>query len=143
MRNTLILTVVMLVLAACVTSDDPSEGGFFNGVTGVASGAYAARIETREQSVTEAQARNAELLRQQQTLAAQINGAESELAKLKFTILQQKNALGALDGATSARVNGLLNANPTGTTAERRLAALRKTISDARALSADLAQLAG
>ncbi len=143
MRHSLILTGAALMLGACVTSEDPADGGFFNGVSGATSGTYDARVEDREQAVAAAQTRNAALSREQQALAAQIKGAESELARLKFKILQQKSAIGRIDGPTNARVNAVLNASPSGATPDAKLAALQKTIANARALSADLEKLAG
>jgi hypothetical protein len=132
-----------LLVAACAISEDPAEGGFFNGVDGLASGGYVERIDEREQAVAASTSRNADLRAQQQALQAQITASESELANLKITILQQKNAIGNLDAQTKARVNAVLNARSGGSTDQVRLAALQKTISDAKILSADLARLAG
>lgn len=143
MRKQLTVLGSALLASACVTSDDPAEGGFFDGVDGLASGGYDARIDEREQAVEASASRNADLKAQQQALQAQIRVSESELTKLKFTILQQKNAIVNVDAQTKARVDAVLNANPTGSTAHAKLAALQKTISDAKALSADLARLAG
>lgn len=131
-----------VLLSACVSSSDPADGGFFNGVQGISSGSYDARIDEREQAVVESQSRNTDLRAEQASLQAQIKASESELAKLKFTILQQKNATSGMDPQTSARVNAVLNAKPTGSTDQAKLAALQKTISDAKALSAELAKLA-
>lgn len=139
----LIITGVALGLAGCVTSEDPSEGGFFNGVSGINSGTYDARVAEREQSVAEAEARNEALSAEQARLSAQISSARSELAKLKLRILNQRNAAGSVDAQTDARVQSVLNAQPTGRTQSEQLAALQKTIADAKALSADLAKLSG
>lgn len=125
-----------LFLTACQTTTDPADGGFFAGVSGIATGAYDDRITAAEGDVAAAQARN-------DALAAQIRSSESELAKLKLKILQQRDATGGGDAATAARIDRVLNDTPGGATPEARLAALQKSISDARALSADLAQLSG
>jgi len=123
-------------LAACTTSTDPADGGFFNGVSGIATGTYQDQIDADEAQVAASQARNA-------NLAAQIRGSESELARLKVAIVNQRNALGSTDAATSNRINAVLVSQPTGSTDAARLAALQKSIADARALSQDLAKLAG
>lgn len=125
-----------LGLAGCMTSSDPADGGFFNGVSGIASGSYQAQIDSDEAQVEASRARNAEL-------AAQIRGAESELARLKVTIVNQRNALGTTDAATANRINRVLVSQPTGRTDAARLAALQRSIADARALSQDLAKLSG
>ncbi|GGE51914.1 hypothetical protein [Actibacterium pelagium] len=139
----LLLAGAAFGLLGCVTSDDPSEGGFFNGVSGISSGTYEGRIAEREQSVDEAEARNEALATEQARLSSQISSARSELAKLKLRILNQRNAAGSLDAGTEARVQSVLNAQPAGRTQSEHLAALRKTITDAKALSADLAKLSG
>ncbi|SEI52345.1 hypothetical protein SAMN05444007_101447 [Cribrihabitans marinus] len=130
------LVAPALLLAGCQTTSDPAEGGFFDGVSGIASGSYDARIDTAEADVAGAQARN-------EALAAQIRGSESELAQLKLQILQQRNTLGTPDAATASRIDRVLNDTPGGATPDARLAALQRSISEARALSADLARLSG
>ncbi|MEO9516489.1 MAG: hypothetical protein ABJH45_09345 [Paracoccaceae bacterium] len=123
-------------LAACTTSVDPAEGGFFNGVSGIATGSYQDQIDADEAQVEASRARNA-------NLAAQIRSSESELARLKVTIVNQRNALRNTDAATSNRINAVLVSEPTGNTDAARLAALQQSIADARALSQDLAKLSG
>ncbi|MEX0327770.1 MAG: hypothetical protein AB3N07_03520 [Ruegeria sp.] len=125
-----------LALAACQTTTDPAEGGFFAGVSGITTGAYDARVEAAEGDVAAAQARN-------DALASQLRASESELAQLKLTILQQRDAIGTTDPATADRIDRVLNSSPQGATPEARLEALQRSISEARALSADLAKLSG
>lgn len=143
MQKNLTVAVGGLLVAACVTSEAPVDGRFFNGVDGLTSGGYDDRIDEHERAVAASTTRAADLKAQQRALQAQISSSESELAKLKFTILQQKNAIGTLDTHTKARVDAVLNASPSGSSDQAKLAALQKTISDAKALSADLARLAG
>ncbi len=130
------LALPCVLLAACQTTTDPAEGGFFSGVSGIATGAYDDRITAAEGEVAEAQARN-------DALAAQIRASESELAQLKLRILQQRDALGGADPATAARIDRVLNATPGGATPDAKLAALQRSIAEARALSSDLAKLSG
>ncbi|MCL6284490.1 hypothetical protein M3P21_13225 [Ruegeria sp. 2012CJ41-6] len=131
-----LLSLPLLALAGCQTTTDPAEGGFFNGVSGIATGAYDDRIDAAEADVASAQARN-------DALAAQIRGRESELAQLKLKILQQRDGLGGTDPDTAQRIDRVLNSNPTGSTDAEKLAALQRSIADAKALSADLARLSG
>lgn len=129
-----VAAIACLLLTACQTTTDPAEGGFFSGVSGIATGAYDDRIAAAEGDVAAAQIRN-------DALAAQIRGSESELAQLKLRILQQRDALGAVDPATSGRIDRVLNSNPSGATPDAKLAALQRSIAEARALSSDLAKL--
>jgi len=130
------IIVFTLVLAGCETSTDPAEGGFFNGVSGIASGTYQRQIEEDEADVAAAEQRNA-------ALAAQIRGSESELANLKVRILNQRNSVGPTNAATTNRINRVLATEPTGSSDAEKLAALQRSIADARALSEDLAKLSG
>lgn len=123
-------------VAACRTSTDPADGGFFNGVSGIATGSYQDQIDADEAEVEAARARNA-------ALAAQLQGAEAELAQLKVRIINQRNAIGTTDAATASRINRVLASQPSGGTDAARLAALQRSIADARALSEDLARLSG
>ncbi|MEM7318788.1 MAG: hypothetical protein AAF408_07175 [Pseudomonadota bacterium] len=132
----LLTGLTLLGAAACQTTTDPAEGGFFAGVSGIASGAYEDQIDVAEADVAEAQTRN-------DALAAQLRNSESELAQLKLRILQQRDAIGTTDPATSARIDKVLNATPTGATQDAKLATLQRSIAEARALSADLARLSG
>lgn len=143
MRYTILMAAGTALFTGCTISEDPSEGGFFSGVAAISEGTYDARVAEREQEVADAEARNAQLAATQQSFVAQIAAAESELAKLKFTLWQQKNSIGGLSIATTARIDSILNSNPTGGTNSLKLAALQKTIAEARALSAELAVLAG
>ena len=143
MIRTVLIAASVAALSGCVTSDYPAEGGFFNGVSGISSGRYEEQIAAQEADVAAAEARNASLAQDQARLSAQIKAAESELAKLRFKILQQKTAVGSTDPATEARVQRVLNSSPSGRTDAEKLAALQKTIADAKALSADLAKLSG
>lgn len=122
------------LLAACQTTTDPAEGGFLSGVSGIATGAYDDRVASAESDVAAAQSRN-------EQLSAQIRASESELAQLKLRILEQRDALEGEDAETAARIDRVLNDSPVGATQDAKLAALQRSIAEARALSSDLAKL--
>lgn len=134
---------IALGLCGCVDSQDPAAGGFYNGLSGIATGGYEARVEEREVAVANAEARNAELTAEQRSLAAQISSTERSLTQARFQLLQQRNSAQGLDSATQARVNKVLAAKPKGSTEAARLADLQRLLSETRMLSEDLARLAG
>ncbi len=128
------LIITALFLSACATSDDPADGGFFNGINGLAGGGYQARVDERQQALDKETARNAELRGE---LAA-LRGQHSDL---KAQIIQKRAALRAkgirLSAASEREVQKVISSNP------QSAAALRRAIADARALSAELTRLSG
>ncbi len=131
--------VLIVLLAGCDVSEDPSQGGLVSGVAGLAGGGYEARIDEREGAVAASQARQAEL-------AAELAGLEAEHRALQSRISQQrellKSAGAPIPPATEARVDVALRTNPDARDPEARAAALRQAIADARQLSEQLAALA-
>mgnify|MGYP001812999295 CR=1 FL=1 len=128
--------VMAIALSACQTTTDPADGGFFAGVAGITSGAYDSRLAAAEADV---EARRIE----QRQLQDRIAAAEAELASLKLRIANQRASLRTSPPELTRSIDSVLLApDPEGDGAER-LRALRKAISDARALSADLVRLAG
>ena len=131
---------LLLALPACVTSDDPAEGGFFNGVAGIAGGGYDQRVATREAELAAVEAEG-------EALNAELASLQRELSSLKSRIIQQRAALQRdgvfLSSDAERQVQRVLAAQPTGTDTAQQVADLRKSIADARALSASLAGLAG
>ncbi len=123
-------------LGACApVSDDPAQGGFFNGVAGLAGGGYEARVGEREQAVVGAQA-------DQAALTAELAALQGEHAALKNRIVQQRAALRAagvrLTPETEGRIQAAVAAQP-----GDRVADLERAIAEARTLSEQLAGLAG
>lgn len=123
-----------LVLAACVDSSDPSEGGFANGIAGITSGTYDARVEEREAEVEAEKQRNA-------ALTAELASLRGEHNALKNRIIQQRTALAnagtRLSPDSERQIQRTLASNPD------KVESLRKAIADARVLSERLAALAG
>lgn len=132
MTKPIIATV--LILSACATSDDPADGGFFNGINGLAGGGYQARVDEQKQGLANDQTRNAELSGQLAALRGQHSSVKSE-------IIQKRAALRAkgvkLSAASEREVQQVISTNP------QSAAALRRAIADARALSAELTRLSG
>jgi hypothetical protein len=127
------------LVAGCVQSDDPAEGGFYSGITGLAGGGYEARIAEREAAVTAAQSRQA-------ALGAELTGLEREHAALQARLGQQRSVLRragvAIPPATELRLDAAL-AGPSETDPARRIAELERAIADDRRLSEQLAELGG
>lgn len=134
MTRSLLLATVAVALAACVDSTDPADGGFFNGISGVTSGEYDARVEEREKQVAEEKARNA-------ALRAELSRLRGEHSAVKNEIVQRRAALASagvrLSPASERQVQAALAADP------QKVESLRKAIADARELSARLARMAG
>jgi hypothetical protein len=129
------LALALACVGCAPVSDDPAEGGFFNGVAGLAGGGYEARVGEREQAVASAEAQGA-------ALTAELDALQGEHAALKTRIVQQRAALRAarvrLTPATEGRIQAVVAAQPA-----NRVADLERAIADARTLSGQLAGLAG
>lgn len=130
--------LLAVTLAACVTSDDPADGGFANAIGGVAGGGYDARIETREAEVAASQLRGEEL-------TAELARLRGEHEGLKDRIIQQRAALSGqgvrLSAETEARVQQAILSDPSEADPSARAASLQRAIADARQLSEQLAAL--
>lgn len=142
MRNPIILLLTTTALLGC-DSEDPADGGFFNGISGVASGTYQERVDDRQAAVDQAQDRNAALSAEQARLASQIGSARSELSRLKLQIVQQRQQAGGLSSGLNSRVETVLNTPTSGRGDAAHLASLQQTIANARALTAELSKLSG
>jgi len=150
--KTLPLITALALVAGCSTSDDPAAGGFFNGVSGLASGGYQDRVDERQADVDAEQARAASLAGQQSSVAAQtasvgaqIDALRDELTRLRIQIANQQAELRsagvAIPASLNTQINATINASPSGANDAERLANLQRAIADARALSAELARL--
>ena len=137
MKTPLVL-ITAFGLSACVTSSDPADGGFINGVSGIASGTYQNRIDEKQTAVTAGNARTAEL---QAELAQLTKSWSNWKLRLVQTRSELANSGVAIPASTLARVNASLASTPGGATDEARLAALQAAIANARALAAELESL--
>lgn len=134
MKTPLILAAA-LSLSACVTSSDPADGGFINGVSGIAGGTYQNRVDEKQAAVTAGNARTAEL---QAELAQVTKSWSNWKLRLVQTRSQLANSGVVIPASIQARVNASLASTPGGNTDEARLAALQAAIANARALAAEL-----
>jgi chromosome segregation ATPase len=108
-----------LVLAACVTSDDPRAGGFIGGISGLSSGAYDRRVQDRQDATSALQAENEALERRakevqgRRVAATQDREAAARLLTTlqgDLTSLKQKLAAAKKSGsASSATLDKLRN----------------------------------
>lgn len=138
-RLTLILNGCgALLLAACATSENPADGGFLSGVSGLSSGTYDARIEERTAAVETEQARQA-------ALSAELAALEGELAAQQRRIVERRAQAAAagtpIPADLDARVNATLAAAPGGQTDAQRLQNYRRAVADARELANLLANI--
>ena len=134
----------ILTVAACASeSDDPAEGGFFNGIRGVTSGTYDARVAEREQAVETARESNRSLAAEQGEIAERLAATKGALARARLTLLQQRDAASGLDAGTRQRVDSVLRAQASAGSDAQQLEDLQRILAETRALSRELAQLSG
>ena len=152
MKHILLLGISALALSACEVSQDPADGGFLSGIVGVAGGGYQGRVDERQAALDAEQAQANALAGEQQQVAATSANIAAEITRLRaeHTALRQRisQQLAALQSAGVAvnptlatKVRAAVNESPSGRTDAERLASLQAAISNARALSADLARL--
>jgi hypothetical protein len=133
-----LVAALCLATAACAMSDDPAEGGFFNGIAGLAGGGYQGRVVEREAAVASSQARGAEL-------AAELAALQGEHRALKDRLAAQRARLRAqglrLTPQAELHLEAALATEPNAADPVARAAALQRAIADARTLSEQLAEL--
>ena len=139
----LFLFAIIGISACTAGSDDPAEGGFFNGIRGVTTGAYDARIEEREQAVETAQELNQSLATEQGEIAERLAATKGALARARLTLLQQRDSASELDVGTRQRVDAVLRAQPSAGSDAQQLDELQRILAETRALSRELSQLSG
>lgn len=76
-----VLVAGSLLIAGCATSQNPADGGFFNGVSGLSQGTYQARVDSKEAELSSLQSANDQLLAAQRQQNAQAAAVSSELAQ--------------------------------------------------------------
>lgn len=131
--KTIAYAALLTSLAACVTSEDPGDGGFFNGLAGATNGTYDARVAERETKVQTAQAENTRLTAQLAKLRGEHSSAKNALIQARA---RARAAGASLTPAQENQVAAALRSNPD------RVESLSKAIADARRLTDSIAQLA-
>ncbi len=99
------IAALPLLLAACATSDDPREGGFFGGVGGLSSGRYEERVQSRQSSLDSVRTARAGLQAEQSGLESQKTASQRRLQaeRKKFATLESETRdLSAKVGALKA-----------------------------------------
>lgn len=86
MRQLILVTTLLLGVTAC-TSDDPSRGGFFGGMSGLSSGTYERQTQARRDALAAEQQRN-----QQLQADAQRAGSQRQQVAAERAALQRQNA---------------------------------------------------
>jgi chromosome segregation ATPase len=91
---------LVLGVFGCATSDNPRDGGFFDGIDGLVTGKYKKRIAEREEryEVEQEEQRRlnieAEALKQERVkVSAELNNATSRLASLEETLDKERERL--------------------------------------------------
>ncbi|PLS21982.1 hypothetical protein [Neptunicoccus cionae] len=132
--NLFTMAAAALILAGCVTSEDPGDGGFFNGVAGASNGTYDRRVATRQAEVDRAQAENARLTAELARLRGEHSRAKSDLIAAR----SKAQAAGVkLSPTQEGQVAAALRSDPA------RVESLSKAIADARRLSETISRMAG
>ncbi len=92
MRPWVIAAAAMLATSAC-TTDDPTQGGFFGGLAGIASGSYERRIDEQSAAWIEEEARYQEEVATKVTLDTALSERRSQAVYLeRQTRLFEKDA---------------------------------------------------
>ncbi|MBV5310989.1 hypothetical protein [Chromatium okenii] len=128
-------------LAGCATNPDPHQGGFINGITGLANGNYQRRIDERE-SVYHTELSAGEQLRAQaqtleqerEAIRGELNQAQSRLITLENRIKQARARLASQKqqvAAARAQQARLAQAQTQLVQTKRQLAAIRPQVQKA------------
>ncbi len=96
----LVLASLMVSIAGCTTSDDPSKGGFLSGLKNTSDGTYDRRLQERQKNLEDVQDQNLQKQRelqrvqaQQQAVGAQRSQSEAKLAGLQQNLRGMKAKL--------------------------------------------------
>lgn len=77
----IIFVLLAVTSTASAASDNPREGGFFGGLSGINSGAYDARVQQRKDELSRQETINQDLKEKQNVLDKEAKAAEIELAE--------------------------------------------------------------
>jgi len=94
-----LLTIIFLVgfLTACAISNDPRKGGFIDGVVGISSGSYDARLQAKNRELERRQNVNQQLIEDSKTLDRQARQRENELVSERQRLNRMQGDLSRLE----------------------------------------------
>ncbi|MEM9048497.1 MAG: hypothetical protein AAGC92_07225 [Pseudomonadota bacterium] len=153
--NPMLQLALPLALLACgPTSDDPADGGLRSGIKNLTDGTYQERIEERETAIEAQQAETTALEGARDDVAAetaaveaQIARTETDLANAKREVLRLRAALQnrgrEIPPEVEAKVVEVTLAKAEEDDPAARLASLKATLADARAVAEALADISG
>jgi len=78
----------LMFVAGCATSNDPSEGGFINGVVGLATGRYEKRVEEKQALLDQKQQENKEIKQEVAVLEREKVEVDNDLATSKARLAE-------------------------------------------------------
>lgn len=138
------LCLLVAALSGCATSADPHDGGFVDGVVGLAGGGYQERIDEREAVYgRELDARErlrreaAAIEAERAAVRGELRQAEARLASLESQLARQRAALRAQQGSSAAARSRLRQVEQ----AQARASGARGAISEARSGDAPVGEL--
>lgn len=125
--NTKLLIIIVLAISspAFAESDNPREGGFFGGLSGINSGAYDSRVQQRKDELSRQENINQELKGKQNALDKETKAAEIELA-------DEQQRVNDLDEDLASLESDVNNLNAKSAKQKNEIAAIKRKIKDQR-----------
>ena len=141
--------LISVTVSGCAIHADPSEGGFINGIVGLAGGGYQRRIEASERVYRDEVQQQAQLTRHAQNLEqeraavrSELNQATDRLRTLERRIQQQRTTIAAQRTANRRQQEQhLARAQTKLNQAHTNLGSIKVENADARSLEATKAQI--
>jgi hypothetical protein len=101
-----IAVLMLLVLAGCATSPDPSKGGFISGVSGLMSGSYDQRVAEQSMELDRMRAQQVAAENQANLYRAALVGREQKLASLRSDVAGLDRSLKGLQAKAAQQRAG-------------------------------------
>lgn len=148
------LVLILPLLAACASSENPADGGFLSGVQNISDGTYERRVEEREATVDEGREETAALETEREDVAEETARVEAELARAEGEVEAARRDLVRLryEAEVSGRevpadlrtdIEEATTAEVTATDPQERLDELRGRLASMRVLAERLSELSG
>lgn len=81
-KNITLIIIIFLAMTGCV-ANNPRQGGFFGGLSGISNGTYDNRVHQRQNELTDQQSTNTKLKQKSNTIGAEV--------KLKERVLESEH----------------------------------------------------